>query len=142
MSEIDNTKGFLKYLLENCLFAYSELCKVNKALVEGMSLASGADVNHLGAMNRMIQDYLIIRVAGLFDEDKQNRGVASFGKLFSDNDDFKKIKSEKVIKYIINQRHNFVAHNNQDHTENNFPITAEICDTNLKELLERLERLL
>lgn len=48
MNEIDNLKGFLNYLLENCLFAYDKLCKTNRDLVQGMNLDSNADVNHLG----------------------------------------------------------------------------------------------
>jgi len=110
-------KAILNYILENCIFAYDELCKVNKELVAGMSLDSNADVNHLGAMNRMIQDYLIIRVGGLFDktEHRTNSGddeVVSFEKLFSTDQNYQKIKSEEVVKYIIEQRHNFVAHTN------------------------------
>lgn len=139
--------GILNYILENCIFAYNELCKVNKKLVAGMSPDSNADVNHLGAMNRMIQDYLIIRVGGLFDktEHRTNGGddeVISFEKLFSNNQDYQKNKKEEVIKYIIEQRHNFVAHTNKSHIENNFPITAKICNSNLKELLENLQKLL
>ncbi len=139
-------KAILNYILENCLFAYDELCKTNQALREGMKLTSNADVNHLGAMNRMIQDYLIVRVGGLFDktEHKTKGGideVVSFEKLFSENEEFKKIKEVEVIKYIIDQRHNFVAHTNKNHVENNFPITDKICNSNLKEALESLREL-
>ena len=142
-----DSSGVLNYILENCLFAYDELCKVNKELIRGMSLDSYADVNHLGAMNRMIQDYLIIRVGGLFDktEYKIKGGidkVVSFEKLFSDDQDFKNIRGQGVIKYIIEQRHNFVAHINKEYIENNFPITAKICNSNLKELLGNLQKLL
>ncbi len=140
-------KAILNYILENCIFAYDELCKVNKELVAGMKLDSNADVNHLGAMNRMIQDYLIIRVGGLFDKTEHwaNGGddkVISFEKLFSTDQNYQKIKSEKVIKYIIEQRNNFVAHTNKNHIENNFPITAKICNSNLKEQLMSLQNLL
>ena len=140
-------KAILNYILENCVFAYDELCKVNKELVAGMSLDSNADVNHLGAMNRMIQDYLIVRVEGLFDKTEHRTSggddeVISFDKLFLTNQDYLKIREEKIIKYIIEQRHNFVAHTNKSHIENNFPITAKICSSNLKELLENLRNLL
>jgi len=142
-----DTKGILNYILENCIFAYNELCKVNKELVEGMILGSNADANHLGAMNRMIQDYLIIRVGGLFDKtERKAKGgvdkVVSFEKLFSDNQDFQKIKEQKIIKYIIEQRHNFVAHINKEHIKNNFPITSKICNSNLKESLLNLRNVL
>ena len=142
-----SARGILNYILENCIFAYDELCNVNKELVEGMRLDSNADVNHLGAMNRMIQDYLIIRVGSLFDktEHKAKRGVdevVSFEKLFSDNQDFQKIKGQEIVKYIIEQRHNFVAHTNKEHVEHNFPITAKVCNSNLKEQLVSLRNLL
>ncbi len=145
MSERED-KSILSYILENCIFAHDELCKVNKELVEGMRLDSNTDVNHLGAMNRMIQDYLIIRVGGLFDKTEQKaKGgvdeVVSFEKLFSNNQDFQKIKEQEIIKYIIEQRHNFVAHTNREHIENNFPITAKICNSNLKEILQDLQKL-
>lgn len=141
------TRGILNYILENCIFAYDELCRINTELVRGMSLDSNADVNHLGAMNRMIQDYLIIRVGGLFDKTEyKTKGeldeVVSFEKLFSDNSDFQKIKEGEVIKYIIEQRHNFVAHTNREHVENNFPTTSKICNSNLKESLLNLQNLL
>lgn len=140
-------KAILNYILENCIFAYNELCRINKELIQGMKLDSNANVNHLGAMNRMIQDYLIIRVGGLFDKtERRRRGgideVVSFEKLFSNNEDFRNIKEQEVIKYIIEQRHNFVAHTNKNHIENNFPVTVIICNSNLKELLENLQRLL
>ncbi len=142
-----SANGILNYILENCIFAYDELCKVNKELVEGMRLDSNADVNHLGAMNRMIQDYLIIRVGGLFDktEHKATDGVdevVSFEKLFSNNQNFQKIKEREIVKYIIEQRHNFVAHTNKEHIENNFPVTSKICNSNLKESLLNLQILL
>lgn len=142
-----SVKAILNYILDNCLFAYDELSRINKELVEGMRLDSKADVNHLGAMNRMVQDYLIIRVGGLFDttEHKIKGGVervVSFEKLFSENEEFKKIKDTGIIKYMKDQRHNFVGHNNQDHIENNFPTTSKICNSNLKELLLQLKKLI
>jgi len=140
-------KVILNYVLENCLFAYDELCKVNRELRAGMSLISDADVNHFGAMNRMIQDYLIVRVGGLFDKTEYRASggddeVISFEKLFLNDQNYQKIKEEEVIKYIIEQRHNFVAHTNKNYIENNFPITAKICDPNLKKLLGNLQKLL
>lgn len=148
MQKIIREKGTLKYVLENCIFAYDELWKINKELVESVNCSnSKANVNHLGAMNRMIQDYLIIRVGGLFDrmEYRVNGGddeVTSFEKLFSGNESYKSIKKQEMMKYIINQRHNFVAHININHIENKFPKTAKICNSNLRILLENLLQLL
>ncbi len=140
-------KAILDYILQNCIFAFDELCRVNKRLIAGLSPSSNADVNHLGAMNRMIQDYLIIRVAGLFDKTEYrtngaNDEVVSFEKIYRGDQKYKELKQEEVIKYIINQRDNFVAHTNKNHIENNFPATRKICDSNLKELLKDLADLL
>jgi|SRR3989338_11656573 len=150
MSEIDNTKGLLDYLLKNCLFAYDQLCRINKELneewgkVQRKDFSSNVDMNHLGAMNRMIQDYLIVRVGGLFDKTEHiPKGgideVVSFEKIFSSNKDYEKIKGQEIIKYIIDRRHNFVAHTNGKFE---VPDSSKICDSDLKEILEDLQKLL
>lgn len=139
----DEGKVILNYVLQNCIFAYNELCKVNIELNDGQRLSSDADVNYLGALDRMLKDYLIIRVAGLFDLDSKKQGVISFKKLFPNNENFKNIKNQKIIKYIICERNNFVAHLNQKHyIEKDFPDTAKICNSNLRELLNKLCELL
>lgn len=154
MNQINrDTIGILNYILENCISAYDELCRINKELneewnkIQRKDFSSNVDMNHLGVVNRMIQDYLIIRVYGLFDKTEHGtKGgidkVVSFEKLFSGNKDFENIKGQEIIKYIVEQRHNFVAHTNREHIENNFPITSKICNSNLKELLVNLQGLL
>lgn len=129
----------LDYIIGNCIFAYDELCKVNSELIQGMNLNSKADVNHLGSMNRMIQDYLIIRVGGLFDRTK---GVVSLVKIFAGKAEFEEIQNDEIIQYIIKQRHSFVAHNNRSHFKNDFPITDKICNSNLRQSLLKLTALL
>ncbi len=90
--------GYLKYVVENCKTAFDELCKTNKELNIGMNQESNADINHLGAMNRMIQDYLVIRVAGLFDKD--NRTI-SFNTAFPKNQEVESMEREEIIKKIV-----------------------------------------
>ena len=133
--------GYLKYVVENCKTAFDELCKTNKELIFGMNLESNADINHLGAMNRMIQDYLVIRVAGLFDKDSR---TISFNTVFPKNQKVENIEQEEVIKKIIENRNRFVGHLDRDYiSDGKFAIpTNEICNSNLKNLLERLEQLL
>jgi len=136
-----NMDGYLKYVVDNCKAAFDELCKTNKELVIGMSPKSNADVNHLGAMDRMIKDYLVIRVAGLFDKDTR---TISFNIAFPQNQEVEKIEHEEIIKKIIENRNRFVGHSDRDYImANNFIIpTDEICSSNLKSLLEKLEHLL
>ena len=133
--------GYLKYVIENSKTAFDELCRTNKELIDGMRTESNADVNRLGAFNRMIQDYLVIRVAGLFDKD--NRTI-SFTNTFPKNQEVESIEQEEIIKKIIENRNRFVGHSDHDYiSEGNFAIpTNEICGSNLKTLLEKLERLL
>jgi len=133
--------GYLKYIIENCKTAFDELCIINKDLIAGMNSESNTDVNRLGALNRMIQDYLVIRVAGLFDKD--NRTI-SFNNTFPKNQKVEKIEQEEIVKKIIENRNRFVGHSDYDYIlEGNFAIpTNEICNSNLKRLLEQLEKLL
>lgn len=145
----DNFNGLLIYLLDNCICAYDELCRINNELnkewrkVQGKDFSSNIDLKHLGEIHRMIQDYLIIRVHGLFDKTEHvvSGGVdevVSFEKLFSNNQDFQKIKEQEIIKYIIAERHNFVAHMNKKFV---VPDSSKICNSNLKEILLRLRAL-
>lgn len=133
-------KGYLKYVIENCEIAIDELCKINKELNEGMNPDSNADVNRLGALDRMIKDYLIIRVAGLFDKDTR---TISFENLFGDDSELDSIKNENIIKDILEVRNRFVAHSDKNYIQQgNFSIeTAKLCNSNLKILLGRLKNL-
>lgn len=143
MENTKNFNGLLIYLLDNCIFAYDQLCKINKELNQEMSLSSNADVNYLGGMNRMIHDYLIVRVGGLFDGTIYPRKggvdeVVSFEKILSANETYESIKDQEIIKYIIDRRHNFVAHTNEKFE---VPDSSKICDSDLKELLLKLKTL-
>lgn len=133
--------GYLKYIVENCKTAFDELCRTNKELIIRMNPESNADVNRLGAFNRMIQDYLVIRVAGLFDKDTR---TISFSNAFPKNKEIESIEQEEIIKKIVENRNRFVGHSDHNYiSEGNFAIpTNEICSSNLKTLLERLETIL
>ena len=89
----ENSNGLLIYLLDNCIFAYDQLCKINNELIQGMSLDSNADVNYLGGLNRMIQDYLIIRVGGLFDKTKYMTKIRKIDKVVSFEKKFSSYKN-------------------------------------------------
>lgn len=130
-------KGYLKYIIENCEVALAELCRVNAELCAGMSLDSTADVNRLGAYNRMIQDYLIIRIAGFFDKDYR---TISFANSFVGNTAVESACSEDIIQYILQARNKFVAHSEKKYIEvSNFLETNKICNSNLNEILENLK---
>lgn len=131
--------GYLKYVIENCEVALAELCQINGKLRAGMSPDSTADVNQLGAYNRMIQDYLIVRIVGLFDKDSR---TISFANSFVGNPIVESARSEEIIKYILQTRNKFVAHSEKKSIEaGDFPDTDKICNSNLKEILEKLKTL-
>lgn len=131
--------GYLKYVIENCEIALEELCRINEELRGGMNPDSNADVSRLGAYNRMIQDYLLIRIAVLFD--KGTRTV-SFINSFPGNSVVKSAQNEKVIQYILGFRNKIIAHSEKEWLQiGNFPITDEICDSNLKGILRNLKSL-
>jgi len=112
--------GYLKYVVENCKTAFDELCKTNKELIDGMRLESNADVNRLGALNRMIQDYLVMRIAGLFDKDSR---TISFNNAFPKNQEVESIEREEIIKSIVENRNRFVGHSDHNYiSEGNFAI--------------------
>jgi hypothetical protein len=132
-------KGYLKYAVKNCIIAFDKLKEVNENLKKGMSLGSNINVNHFGDLNRIIQDYLIIRVSGLFDtwNKSYTEPVYSFENLFRENKnkEYEKIKNEDIIKYIKEKRNKFVAHFEQNQE---FPDSNKILNSNLRELLEKL----
>lgn len=134
-----NMNGYLKYVIENCEVALAELRRINGELRAGMSPDSTADVNRLGAYNRMIQDYLIVRIAGLFDKDTR---TISFANSFAENPVVESARSEEIIKYILRKRNKFIAHSEKKSIEaGDFPETDKICNSNLSEILEKLKAL-
>jgi hypothetical protein len=135
-SKVREIQGRLIYVLENCQTALKELCKINKDLLDALAPSSKTSPQSLGDLNRMIQGYLIVCVASLFDSDKRS---VSFAHAFRGDKEFESIKQESIIKEIIKNRHTWIAHNDKD---GEIIPTAVICESNLGEILERLRKLL
>lgn len=95
------------------------------------------DINRIGDLHRMIQDYLIVRVAGLFDNDSR---AVSFQNFCPNDSDYLLIKREPIIQYLIDFRHNFVAHSNLVRMQNGqFPETdSKILESNITEIFQKL----
>lgn len=124
-------KGAFTYIIGNCRFAFKKLGELNTKLA--------ALDNEVGAMHRMVQDYLIVRVAGLFDKDSR---VVSFEKLCPSDAEYVGIKNEAIVKKIQYLRNNFAAHANLNEMLNgNFSDTSEILQSNLIDVLDRLEQI-
>ena len=132
---------YLKYVTQNCITALNELCIVNEQLRAELAPDAEGDVNRTGALNRMIQDYIVIKVASLFDEDGR---TISFRTVFPNNQRVKEIKSEEIMRSIKTSRDRCVAHSDQAFvfSEDFLMPTADICTSNLGHLLEELDSLL
>ncbi len=136
----ETDKGYLEYVLENSERAFDELQKLNIELRQGMRLDSNADVGRIGNLHRIVQDYLIVRVAGMFDK---NSEVISFERWFKDDATYQSIHRNQIIVDLVKLRNNFVAHNNHRNVEGDaFPETQQILNSNVKSLLLRLRELL
>ena len=136
--ELKDHSGYLRYAVENCLIAFEELGKVNGHLLKKISQHEPINIQHEGSLNRIIQDYLILKVAGLFDEDSR---TASFHHEFCNIKKYKKIRKSNIIKYIIKLRHKKVAHADKNYLFK-FPTTSIIISSNLRNLLNSLLDLL
>ncbi|OGF20495.1 hypothetical protein A2316_01560 [Candidatus Falkowbacteria bacterium RIFOXYB2_FULL_38_15] len=134
--------NYLQYNIENCEMAFDKLKEINEKLRAAMDLDSPENPLGLGHYNRIIQDYLIIKVAGLFDKDTR---TISFYNLFDNASEIEKIEKEDIIRYIEEKRPRFCAHYDRDYIksdENKFPNTQKIVNSNLKEILKRLQIIL
>lgn len=132
-------KGFLIYLIDNCLKDYKALKKVNTELNEGMRLSSNTDINYLGILNRCVQGYLIIEVASLFDPNKKAISLYKIlDKNYVDN-----IKQSDIIKKIIKNRHKFDAHHDFKYLDSGkFGLnTYDIMNSDLNKILANCKNL-
>lgn len=131
--------GHLEYLIQNCATAFEELRRLNSELLKlFISDEEAEDINRIGALHRMVQDYLIVRVAGLFDAESY---TVSFDIIFREDENYKRIKKEDIIQYIVRLRHTFVAHRHKKLVDG-LPETGKILESNLLDLLKELEALL
>lgn len=109
--DAEDFNGRLIWVIDNCIFAYDQLCTINKKLkeefdkVQRRDFSSNTDMNYLGAMNSMLQDYLTVRVAGLFDKPEykvrgETHKVVTFEKILSEDKTYKRAKSQEIVEYI------------------------------------------
>jgi len=131
-------KGYLEYAVTNCLLALDELEMTNAELLQKFNEHKPISINRTGSLNRIVQDYLIVRVSGLFDKDTR---TISFFDEFKDNDQYKKIRESDIIEYLIEMRNKSVAHKDREHLYV-FPVASQILHSNLRDLLQDLLNLL
>lgn len=130
-------KDALIYIIQNCQTAFEELKQLNSKLNSALDPSSiTPEINRIGSLHRMTQDYLIVRVAGLFDDDSR---VVSFEKICAKDQEYRNLRKEIIIEYLIKLRHTFSAHANLARMQNGeFPETYKILNSNLNEVLQKL----
>lgn len=141
-ADVSREINYLQYNIENCGAALSMLKLTNEKLRAAMRLDSAESPLELGYSNRIIQDYLIIKVAGLFDKDSR---TISFYNLLGSTDEIKKIEKEEIIQYLEEKRNRICAHSDRDYIkgeEEAFPSTYKILSSNLGEILKKLVMIL
>lgn len=136
----NDIKGELKYLTQNCITAFNELKRLNKSLhwARDLKFDSNIDINQIETLHRIVQDYIIVKVAALFDPKTY---TASYENEFKKNKEYGNIKKANIIKYIIIMRHAFVSHNHKEKPKGH-PQTYIILESNLPNLLNQLISLL
>lgn len=147
MNNKKRAKGFLIYLIDDCLKDFKTLGKVNTELIKGMSLSSNADVNYLGILNRCVQGYFIIEVASLFD--KSEKAISLYNILdqadVRHKNTINNLKKNDIVKKIIKTRHKFAAHHDFRYLldDGKFGLnTHEIINSNLNKVLAKCKNLI
>lgn len=143
--------GFLSYSTGNCKNAFKYLCEANQQLNDAWQLGETSKLNDLGQRDRVFKDYLILKIAGLFDKHEDTLSLPNFASFlereFSDGNQFsqylEKINNnyKDIVEKIITNRHKVVAHT--DHKElSNLIHTQDLLDMPILELLKEIENLL
>ncbi len=130
--------GHLRYLVENCQIALQKLASLSTELLDCERIDSPRDPKPIGDLERMVKDYLIIRVTGLFDEKPY---TASFEAVYSDNVKYNKIKNAEIIQYMKKMRGTFVAHTHKK-LSLGFPDSRKILQSDLAHQLKGLLQIL
>jgi len=72
MNDATTINVHLRYLVENCQIALKKLQELNIEPIRAMQQNNPINPNPIGDLHRIVQDYLIVRVAGLFDKQTNN----------------------------------------------------------------------
>lgn len=147
----DLFNGSLMYSIGNCKNAFHYLEETNKLLNEVYRVGPTTNLNELGHKDHVFKDYLILKIASLFDKNSKTLSLCTLDKFLKKeiptktNDfavGFKSILSiyGKHIDKIVATRHNIVAHSGEDGLDN-FMHTADLLSMPIPELLSEIEKL-
>lgn len=135
----------LQHSLENAQDFYEKLCELTETVNtiqdddERLLKQNPDEWKETVLLRKAVWIALIIEVGRIFDT-YETKGVISFKKVFRDSsleNAINSIHGEAIIGRILDTRNTFTAHIAEKH--NNILSADEICNSNLGELLERLE---
>lgn len=144
-------EGSIQYGVGNCKNAFTYLKQKNDELNEAWRDGRTNNLNELGHLDKVFKDYLILKIANLFDKRGDTLSFFSLQKFFQKNlpdredlfsPSFAKIKSEyeDTINKIVKVRHKAVAHMGNDFLDNILH-TQDLLVMPIMELLKDIENL-
>jgi hypothetical protein len=144
--------GAISYSIGNCKNAFRYLKKTNDELNECWRSGRTDNINELGQHDRVFKDYLILKVAGLFDKHNDalslitfksflEKAFPEFYKQFSTGLDKINFEYKDTISKIIQSRHKIVAHSDKDGFDNLIH-TQDLLEMPIPNLLKDVENLL
>ena len=148
---IDLYVGSIQYGVGNCKNAYTYLKQKNEELNEAWRAPKTGNINELGHLDRGFKDYLILKIASLFDKRDDTLSLFSLQKFFKNNlpdqedlflPGFWEIqgKYRDAIQKIVNARHKVVAHTG-DKFFDNLIHTEDLLTMPIMEMLKDIENL-
>jgi hypothetical protein len=147
----DAFTGFLFYSIGNCQNAFRYLKETNDQLNAAWRSGETSKLNELGQHDRIYKDYLILKIAGLFDKHSDTLSLPNFaaflerefsdGKRFAESLEVICSKYEDIIKQITANRHKVVAHAGREGLAN-LLYTQDLLAMPIPTLLKEIENLL
>ncbi len=144
--------GSISYGIGNCKNAFEYLKKTNNELNECWRTGKTDNINELGQHDRVFKDYLILKIAGLFDKSGDSLSLITFRtflktafpefyKQFPEGLDGILAEFGEIIQQITKSRNKVVAHSNKDRPDNLIH-TQDLLSMPIPKLLKDSENLL
>ncbi|OFZ34368.1 MAG: hypothetical protein A3D92_21395 [Bacteroidetes bacterium RIFCSPHIGHO2_02_FULL_44_7] len=148
---LDLYVGSIQYGVGNCKNAYAYLKQKNDELNEAWRNGTTHSLNELGHLDKVFKDYLILKIAGLFDKRGDTLSLFSLQKFLQNNlpdseglfaPGFVEIqnKYQDTIKKVVKVRHKAVAHTSDDFPDN-ILYTQDLLAMPIMEFLKDVENL-
>ena len=147
--------GLLMYSIDNCINAHKDLKKHNEKLNELFHsdnyMKYAGDMNEIGRLDRVLKDYLVIKIRTLFDGDQDTLSLPQFGAFLHRTNSIVGINYSRELKLIrkkykeLLKRLTAVANKIVAHAVNveiEVMHTSEVVKSPIQNLLKELHSLL